>query len=212
VASTKVTVVYPGYDAERFRPASSGAIAAIRARYGLPADYVLFVGTIQPRKNIDRLLEAMARLEQPVPLVVAGRRGWLFEPILRRGEELDLRDRVMFLDYVAADDLPALMSGARCFVLPALHEGFGFPVVEAMACGTPVVCSNTTSLMEVAGDAALLIDPLDVAALAEAIARVLRDDELRAKMRQKGLARTQRFSWDRCARETMTVLERVGRT
>jgi glycosyltransferase involved in cell wall biosynthesis len=118
----------------------------------------------------------------------------------------------MFLDYVAADDLPALMSGARCFVLPALHEGFGFPVVEAMACGTPVVCSNTTSLMEVAGDAALLIDPLDVAALAEAIARVLRDDELRAKMRQKGLARTQRFSWDRCARETMTVLERVGRT
>jgi glycosyltransferase involved in cell wall biosynthesis len=138
--------------------------------------------------------------------VIAGKRGWLSESIERRAAELGIAERVRFTGYVADEDLPALLSGALAFVLPSLYEGFGMPVLEAMACGAPVLASNTSSLPEVAGDAALLVDPEDTAALATGLARLAADAELRAQLRARGLARAAEFTWDRCAEETLAVL------
>ncbi|MEA3459659.1 MAG: glycosyltransferase family 1 protein, partial [Chloroflexota bacterium] len=211
VDAAKITVVYPGYDQAAFRPADVKAIEAVKARYGIASEYILFVGTIQPRKNLVRLIEAFANLHTCIlanlQLVIAGKRGWLYEGIFQRVEELGLEGQVVFTGYVAEEDLPALLSGARLLVLPSLYEGFGLPVLEAMACGTPVVCSNASSLLEVAGDAAILVDPLDVEELAAAMERVLRDKELQAEMIERGFERAKRFSWEKCAQETLAVLE-----
>jgi len=206
------------------------AIEAVKARYGIAGDYVLFVGTLQPRKNLIRLIEAFSpstrlrraqssrsgrRLSNPqspisnLQLVIAGKKGWLYEEIFQQVEELELEGKVVFTGYVVAGDLPALLSGAGLFVFPSLYEGFGLPVLEAMACGTPVICSNASSLPEVAGDAALLVDPLDVEGLAAAMERVLGDEALRAELIERGFERARKFSWERCARETLDVLERA---
>jgi glycosyltransferase involved in cell wall biosynthesis len=142
-------------------------------------------------------------------LVIAGKKGWLYEEIFQQVEELGLEGSVVFTDYVPEGDLPALLSGARLFVFPSLYEGFGLPVLEAMACGTPVVCSSASSLPEVVGDAAVLVDPMDVKGLAMAIERVLGDEELRAKLIEHGFEQAKKFSWERCARETLDVLESV---
>ncbi|MFQ6058834.1 MAG: glycosyltransferase family 4 protein [Anaerolineae bacterium] len=206
----RVTVVYPGCD-EIFRPVTdANRLARVKKRYGFRGDYVLHVGTLQPRKNLERLLEAFAHLDGELQLVLAGKRGWLYDRIFRRVEELGLGDRVLFAGHVPQEDLPALMSGARLLAMPSLYEGFGLPVVEAMACGTPVVCSNASSLPEVAGDAALLVDPLDVEGMAAAMERVLGDDELRAELIERGFERAKKFSWERCARQTLAVLEKAG--
>ena len=209
----KISVVYPGYDETTFRPVrDEEAIEIIKARYGITDDYILFVGTLQPRKNLTRLIEAFSNLQSQISnlqLVIAGKKGWLYEDIFRQVEELGLEGKVVFTDYVPEGDLPALLSGARLFVFPSLYEGFGLPVLEAMACGTPVVCSNTSSLPEVAGNAALLVDPLDVEELAAAMERVLGDEELRAGLIERGFEQTRRFSWEKCARETLSVLESV---
>jgi len=209
----KITVIYPGYDNTVFQPTrDKEVIEAVKARHGIAGDYILFVGTLQPRKNLARLIEAFSNLQYPISniqLLISGKKGWLYEEIFRRVEELGLEERVVFTDYVPEGDLPALLSGARLFVFPSLYEGFGMPVLEAMACGTPVVCSNTSSLPEVAGDAALLVDPLDVGELAAALARVLDDAELRAELIQRGFEQAKGFSWEKCARETLDVLESV---
>jgi glycosyltransferase involved in cell wall biosynthesis len=228
-APERVTVVTPGCD-ETFRPVTNAnRLAQIRERYGIRGDYVLHVGTIQPRKNLERLLEAFARLlvlssrlgrvaegvlkprctetDGKPQLVLAGKRGWLYDRIFRRVEEMGLGDRVLFTGYVPQEDLPALMSGARMLAMPSLYEGFGLPVVEAMACGTPVVCSNASSLPEVAGDVALLVDPLNVEAWAEAMGRLLEDQALRAELIARGLQRARHFSWGRCARQVLRLLE-----
>ena len=213
VDPAKITVVYPGYDEEAFQPVRGReAIEAVKARYSIAGDYILFVGTIQPRKNLVRLMEAFSLLKRQaadLQLVIAGKKGWLYEAIFRRVEELGLEGQVVFTGYVAEEDLPALFSGARLFVFPSLYEGFGLPVLEAMACGVPVVCSNASSLSEVAGDAALLFDPLDVEGMAAAMERVLGDERLRAELVERGLKRAREFSWERCARETLAVLESV---
>ncbi|MFQ5811568.1 MAG: glycosyltransferase family 4 protein, partial [Anaerolineae bacterium] len=209
----KITVVYPGYDTLASRPVrDEKAIEAVKARYDVVGDYILFVGTLQPRKNLTRLIEAFSNLQYPISniqLVIAGKRGWLYEKIFRRVEELNLEGTVLFPGYIAAEDLPALLYGARLFVFPSLYEGFGLPVLEALACGTPVVCSNASSLPEVAGDAALLVDPLDVEGLAAAMERVLGDEELRAELIERGFEQARKFSWERCARETLDVLESI---
>ncbi len=213
VAPSKIAVIYPGYDGETFQPLRDReAIEAVKARYGIAGDYILFVGTIQPRKNLVRLMEAFSLLKRQaadLQLVIAGKKGWLYEAIFRRVRELGLEGRVVFTGYVAEEDLPALFSGARLFVFPSLYEGFGLPVLEAMACGVPVVCSNASSLPEVAGDAALLFDPLDVEGMAAAMERVLGDERLRAELVERGLKRARGFSWERCARQTLAVLESV---
>jgi glycosyltransferase involved in cell wall biosynthesis len=205
----KITVVYPGYDKTIFRPVrDEEAIEVVKARYGITDDYILFVGTLQPRKNLTRLIEAYWKLKaRSWKLVIAGKTGWLYEDIFRRVEEMDLEESVLFPGYVATGDLPALLSGARLFVFPPLYEGFGLPVLEAMACGTPVVCSKVSSLPEVAGDAAVLVDPLDVEELATAMERVLGDEKLRAGLIERGFEQVRKFSWERCARETLDVLE-----
>jgi glycosyltransferase involved in cell wall biosynthesis len=209
VEPDSITVVYPGYDDATFQPVrDEEAIEAVKTRYDIAGDYILFVGTLQPRKNLTRLIEAYWKLETGSwKLVIAGKKGWLYGEIFRRVEELGLERRVVFTGYVTQEDLPVLLSGARLFVFPSLYEGFGLPVLEAMACGTPVVCSNAASLPEVAGDAALLVDPLDVEELAAALERVLSDEELRAGLIERGFEQAKRFSWERCARETLDVLE-----
>ncbi len=203
----KVTVVYPGRD-EALRRVEA---ASVRTKYRLPETYLLHVGTLQPRKNLIRLIQATDRARRHAPnltLVLAGRTGWLSEPIL---EAARAAPHVRLLQYVPDGDLAGLYSGAAAFVFPSLYEGFGFPALEAMACGTPVICSNTASLPEVVGDAALRVNPLDVAELAEAIRRVLSDAELSAALRAKGSEQVQRFSWEKAARETWGVLEKVTR-
>jgi glycosyltransferase involved in cell wall biosynthesis len=200
----KVTVVYPGgpEGLARVDP------APVRQRHRLPAEYVLHVGTLQPRKNLARLIEAVASLRARRPalgLVLAGRPGWLAEPLLALARAH--ADFVHLLDYVPQADLAGLYSGARVFAFPSLYEGFGFPILEAMACGTPVVCSNTSSLPELAGEAALLVDPLDPAALAAALEHVLTDAALAAELAARGPAQARQFTWEAAASRTLAVLE-----
>jgi glycosyltransferase involved in cell wall biosynthesis len=203
----KITVVHEAA-APHFRPASPAQVAQARAHYGLPESYLLHVGTIEPRKNLSRLLEAVGRLRlagEDVRLVVVGGKGWLYEGFFRRLEELRLGQAVQLPGYVPDADLPAVYSGARLVVVPSLYEGFGLPVLEAMACGAPVVCSHASSLPEVGGGAVRYFDPDDVSAIADAILAVWRDAELRETLRRYGLARAAQFSWARAADETLAV-------
>jgi glycosyltransferase involved in cell wall biosynthesis len=211
VAPDKMTVVYPAYDARLYQPGRDAArIEAIQSRFRIGGDYVLAVGTIHPRKNYARLIEAFSKLTIPhCQLVIVGKRGWLFGSIVDRAKSLGLASRVLFLDYVPAAEMPALVSGARVFAFPSLHEGFGLPVLEAQACGTPVVCSMTSSFPEVAGDAALFVDPFDVDALAAALERAWVDDALRAKLIAHGFENVKRFSWDKSARQVLDVFARM---
>lgn len=209
----KVTVIYPGRD-PTFAPVHDVVrLAAVRERYGIVAPYVIYVGTLQPRKNLTGLLDAFANLVgqgRDLHLAIVGKKGWLYEPLFARVRELGLEQRVHFPGYVPQPDLPALLSGAQLFALPSLYEGFGFPILEAMACGTPVVCSAVASLPEVAGDAAMLVSPRDTAQLVQALARVLDDDALRQQLVRKGLDRVTRFSWEKCAQQTLEVLQAAG--
>lgn len=210
----KVTVVYPGYD-PNFAPVRDPArLAGICERYGIPTPYVLYVGTLQPRKNLLGLLDAFAVLakeDQETHLVIAGKKGWLYQPLFAHAEQLGLEERVHFIGYVPQEDLPVLISGARVFVLPSFYEGFGLPVLEAMACGTPVICSDVASLPEVAGDAAILVDPHNTEELAGALSRVLGDPDLRRNLAERGLQRVRHFSWQKCAEQTLQILESVSR-
>ncbi len=210
IPEEKITVIYEGVN-PRFRPASPETIASVRARYNLPEHFILYVGTIEPRKNLTALLEAFHHLlaTHDLRLVIVGKKGWLYEGFFRRLRELGLGNRVIFTGYVPDEDLPAIYSAAELFVFPSLYEGFGLPVLEAMACGVPVICSNTSSLPEVAGDAALLVDPTDVRALAGAMEQALTDEALRVTLRARGIERAQRFTWARAAQETMQVYENV---
>ena len=208
-----VEVVYAGVE-PRFRCVRDNAVlAAVRQRYRLPGRFVLGLGTLQPRKNFARLIEAFARVRgRATPqagLVIAGGPGWMYEGIYHRVGELGLHDDVFFPGYVADQDLAALYSLADLFVFPSLYEGFGLPPLEAMACGTPVVCSNTSSLPEVVGDAALTVDPLDVPALAEAMERALADSALREGLVRSGLAQAQRFTWPQAAAKLLGVYRRT---
>ncbi len=211
VAPGKITVVYPAYDANLFCPPSEeGDIESIPMRLRVGKDYVLAIGTIHPRKNYIRLIEAFARLtNRNLQLIIVGRRGWLYDSIFARCHELDLEARVQFLDYVPAIEMPALVRGARLLAFPSLHEGFGLPILEAQACGIPVVCSMSSSMPEVAGDAALFVDPLDVEAIAGAMERVLGDDVLCSKLISHGLENVKRFSWKQSAEQVLRIFEQV---
>ncbi len=199
----KIRVVYPGVEA--LTRADEAAIVAVRAKYGLPERYILFLGTVQPRKNLTRLITAYqgwraAHPDDLLALVLVGRRGWLSEniPLAAPG--------VIVTGYAADEDVAALYSGALALAFPSLYEGFGFPVLEAMRCGTPVLCSNTSSLPELAGEAALLVDPLDVAAIESGLTRLIGDAELRAELVQRGYRQAERFTWEAAAEATLAAL------
>jgi glycosyltransferase involved in cell wall biosynthesis len=215
IPPAQIQVVPCAADA-RYRPLDDlSEIRRVTGKYGLPkTGYLLYVGTLEPRKNLVRLLEAYALAQgggDLPPLVVAGAKGWFYEEIFHTATWLKLEQRVIFTGFVAEEDLPALYNGALLFVYPSLYEGFGLPVLEAMACGVPVITSNVSSLPEVAGEAGVLISPTDTEALAAAIRSLLDDSGRRAGLRAAGLARAASFSWERAARETLAVYERIGR-
>jgi len=183
----------------------------VKGAYGIDGPYLLHVGTLEPRKNLSSLLRAYASLRRSGAidhkLVLAGDRGWGYEPLLGLAEELGVVGDALFLGRVPAAHLPALYNDAELLVYPTLYEGFGLPALEAMACGLPVIASNTSSLPEVLGEAGLFVDATDERTLAEAIVRVLDDADLSARMRSLGLERARLFSWERCGRETLAVYE-----
>jgi glycosyltransferase involved in cell wall biosynthesis len=208
VPAERVTVVPNGVD-PAFRPLPPAEIDAFRRRRGLPERFLLSVGTVQPRKNIPRLLEALARVPGAPPLVLCGGRGWYYDAIYATIERLELADRVHLAGFVPQAELPLWYNAATCFVCPSLYEGFGFPVLEALACGTPAIVSRASSLPEVAGDAAILVDPQDVEGLAVALARVLQQPDVAASLRAAGPRQAARFPWPRTAEATAAIYRNV---
>jgi glycosyltransferase involved in cell wall biosynthesis len=200
----RIDVVPLGVD-PGFRPADATTQGAIRSLYGLPASYFLYVGTIEPRKNIAGLIDAWSATAcaHPCDLVIAGRRGWKMDAVDAAVDRSPHRARIHFTGFVPQENLPALVSAARGFVWPSFFEGFGLPPLEAMACGVPVITSNTSSLPEVVGNAALTVDPADTSALAGAILRLATDDTLAVNLREKGFARAIEFTWAVTARQTL---------
>jgi glycosyltransferase involved in cell wall biosynthesis len=217
VDPARIRVVYEGVE-PRFRPPPASAVAALRARLGLEQQpYLLALGTIQPRKNLLGLLRAfrllLARTGQDCLLLLAGRVGWGggARPLQAEIERLDLGRQVRLIGYLPDQDLPALYGGALAYVQPSFYEGFGLTALEALACGAPVVAADNAALPEVVGEAGLLVDPADPAAIAAALERLLTDAGLRQALAQAGPPRAARFSWARCARETRAVLEEAAR-
>jgi glycosyltransferase involved in cell wall biosynthesis len=187
----------------------------VRQTYGIDGDYILSVGSIQPRKNLRRLIEAYSVLRHAQPecklpqLVLVGKNAWLYDETLRALKDTDVGASILLTGYVPESDLPALYSGALCFIYPSYYEGFGLPPLEAMKCGAPVIVGNRTSLPEVVGDAALMIDPFDVNAIAGAIQKMITDSEFRSELRVKGLERAKEFDWKETARQTLAVYRKA---
>ena len=209
----KITVIYEAAEPIYYPIHDQEVLARIHAKYHLPEQYVLFVGTIEPRKNLPTLIRAFQGLVQrykaQADLVIVGKQGWLYDDVYRLVEELGLEERVHFLGRVPTADLPHLYNASQALVLPSYYEGFGLPPLESMACGVPVVVSNTPALSEVVGDAALRVAPEDEEGLTVAMWRFLTDDTLRADMAAKGLKRVKCFSWERTAQETLEVYRQV---
>ena len=216
IPSERIDVVYHGVD-PAFHPLPADEVAVFRQRRGLPERFVLCVGTLEPRKNQTRLVEAFARIHDgQVKLVLVGGKGWLYDELFTRVEALGLSKEIIFPGYVMNDELPLWYNAATILAYPSLYEGFGMPVLEAQACGTPVLTSNVSSLPEAAGDAASMVDPYDVEALAAELDRLLTDKPLRHELRKRGLAHASQFTWPLMAQETADVYRRAlaegGRT
>lgn len=208
----RVSVIHLGYDEQRFRPVPSEEIRLVREKYGTHRPYLIMVGTLQKKKNQLTILRAMRQLNDrgvELDLVLAGTKGWGYKEILAEIEQLSLTDYVKWTGYADLDDLPALYSGAEAGVLVSLHEGFGLPVLETLACGTPMIVSNVSSLPEVGGEAVLMVDPLDVAGLANQIERLLSDELLKDTLRLRAQEQLSKFSWHKTASETMQLLKSV---
>jgi len=215
VPADRVHTIYCGVD-DSFQPLPDREVAAFKAKHNLPESFVLFLGTLEPRKNVEGLIAAYARWRQwnksAPPLVVAGGKGWHYHQIFRQVEALNLQDVVYFPGYVPQAELPLWYNAADLFVYPSFFEGFGLPVLEAMACGTPVITSNVSSLPEVAGadgTTARLVDPADTEALAAAMAELMRHPELRMDMARRGRNRAAQFNWTETARATAAIYQKV---
>ena len=211
LSGPKTTVIHHAVD-DDFRPdASPEEIRRVREKYGLPQKIVLYVGTVEPRKNVASLARAFALLPEPIKgqftLVIAGKPGWFVESIKTEISRLQLGEKVRFIGYVDRKDLPSLYQCATLFVYPSLYEGFGFPPLEAMSCGVPVLCSNTSSFPEVVGDAAIMVDPHDVRQMGRELERLLISPGLRDEVRMKGLAQAGRFSARSMAEQTLKIFE-----
>ncbi len=213
VPAKKVKVV-PGAVSPAFAPVTDPEkLEAVRTRYGLCGPFILYVGTIEPRKNLVRLMQAFDQLKKrglPHKLAIVGQPGWQCAPIFAEVERLGLKRDIVFTGYVPFEDIPALYSAAESMAFPSLYEGFGLPVVESMACGTPVVTSNSSSLSEVADEAALLVDPLSVDQIADALHRLHKDEPLREELSRLGRERAAQFTWEASARAALQVYDEVG--
>lgn len=216
----KVIVTYPGYDETNYKLQKTNdklKLKKIKEEMNIEGDYVLFVGTLQPRKNIERLIEAFKKIKNQkykiknIKLVIVGKKGWLFKNIFEKVSELNLGGEIIITDYIRDEGLSLLYKGAKCLVLPSLYEGFGLPVVEAMACGTPVVVSKVSSLPEVVGNAGVLVDPNSINEIANGIIKAGFDNKKRRLLIKRGLERAKKFSWEKCAKKTLEVLEKVGK-
>lgn len=213
VDKDKISVAYPGVDKNIFHPIENKMkIKKIAKKYGTYDNYIIYIGTLQPKKNLVRLFEAISRIDGLNLVVVGkssgeGREGWKYEDILGYPAKLDIKERVIFTGFIPQEDLPYLLSGSNAFILPSLWEGFGIPVLEAMACGVPVLTSNVSSLPEVAGDAGLTFDPYSIDQIEQAIRIVLADKKLRQKLSKAALSRSQKFSWDKMAKTVLKVFE-----
>jgi len=217
VESDKIDVIYPGIDFELGPVTEPEQIAAVQAKYDITPPYLLYIGTIQPRKNLDRLAEAFVDSGVKAQLVLAGKVGWQAQELLERIEDLGAlakdqdrgRKQILLPGFVANEDKAALISGAEALLYPSLYEGFGFPVIESNVCGTPVLCSNTSSLPEIAGDAAFLVDPLDTGAIASGIEQITTDEAYRQTLIAAGYRNSKRFDWDKAADQLLQTLERA---
>jgi glycosyltransferase involved in cell wall biosynthesis len=210
----KIVVVPSAVDNKWYFPVSdTESIIRCKNKYAIPGEYYLYVGTIEPRKNIEGLIDAYYRLKQKRPevpkLVIAGKKGWLYDAVFKKVEALHIKNDVLFLGYIANEDISPVICGALAFVYPSLYEGFGLPPLEAMACGVPVLTSNRASLPEVVGDAAITVDPLHIDEMAAAMERLFTDKKLREELSRKGLEQAKKFSWETAASKTIKLYEEL---
>lgn len=203
----RITVVHLGVSESFRRVEDGGVLRSVAERYRLPSRFMLFLGTVEPRKNLDRLLAAFAGCAGEIPhsLVIAGGLGWKYEKLLHRISSHPVSDRISLTGFVREEDLPALLSMAEFLVYPSLLEGFGLPILEAMACGTPVMTSDVSSMPEIAGDAAYLVSPVSVESIAAGLRRLAADEGLREELARRGPERASCFSWRRTAEQTLEV-------
>lgn len=214
VDENKIVIMPIGVDLSIFHPNySEKDICQITEKYKIPREYLLFLGTIEPRKNLERLIRAYALLKAEIPnvpkLVLAGGKGWLYENIFKTVRILNMESDIIFTGYVNEEDSPILINGAKIFLFPSLYEGFGMPPLEAMACGIPVIASNAASLLEVVGDAAILVDPFSIDSIKEGMKHLLEDENKRNELSFKGMERAKQFTWDKSAEIIRKVFEEL---
>lgn len=213
VDATKIEVVYNGVEYECFSNSyTKEQQCKVKSKYNLPDKYILYMGTLEPRKNIESIISAFSILisndkiySDKIKLVIAGKKGWLYESIFNQVQKLALEDKVIFTDYIEEEDKPLIYHMADMFVFPSIYEGFGIPVVEAMASSVPVITSTSSSLPEVAGDAAILVEPKDIDSMAKAMNKILEDEELRKFMIEKGHAQAKKFNWESSAEKLVGI-------
>jgi len=211
ITEDKISVIYLGASKE-YKKMDDQTVDAIRRKYNLNNPFILFIGNLEPRKNIPNLIRAFSRCRKQnadLKLVIAGKKGWMFKEIFDTITELNLEKSVIYLDYVPHEDLPGLYNAAMIFVFVPFYEGFGLPVLEAMQCGTAVITSNTSSLPEIVGEKGIMVDPLDVVELAEKMTLFISDEHLRQENIRYNLSQCQQFSWEKCAQQTAEVYEEV---
>lgn len=216
ISKEKITVTYPGFKEEVYHSVKEKqAVAKIKNKYKTGDNYIIYIGTIQPRKNLARLVEAFSKIDTDLKLVIVGkttgpgRQGWMFGDILALPKRLGIEDKVIFTGFVPDKELNLLLNGSLAFVYPSLYEGFGIPIIDSMAAGVPVITSITSSMPEAAGKAALLVDPYSITQIEQAIRSIITDKNLRLKYAKLGLAQAKKFSWKKMARETLKVFESV---
>ena len=206
-----IRVIYLAVDDAFEVVQNTSLLKDVRLKYNIPSEFILSVGTVEPRKNFNRLAVAFKKLKDktslPHTMVIAGKKGWAYNGVREQMNKLGIEDDIIFLDYIDDDDLTLMYNAASLFIMPSLYEGFGLPVLEAMACGTPVVASNVSSIPEVLEDAGILVDPYDTDSICDAMLSVLTDDKLQDELRVKGIKRAAFFSWEKTARSVLSEYE-----